>query len=179
MKYSIKFLVTIKEGHLEREGKCLLKRKRTLQQTIQYCSNFDYIFCADLDFFMNILDESHLSLFNGVKIMVSEEMLRILTEQQKSKLFSNRNKASHALSLLNELSGIGEILIIPSSCQQDQFNFYCYGQSLDYKQPSDRILGYYLKWNEKGLYSLLFMTSDKRTYKQAKEKGLMTELIQN
>ncbi|MDK7667439.1 hypothetical protein [Cytobacillus oceanisediminis] len=157
----------------------MLQRKKTVKETIQFCSNFDYIFCTDMHFFMNDLQESHLPLFHGVKIMVSEEMMKILTEQRKSSVITKRKKARHALRLLNELSVIGEILLIPSTSQHDQFNFYCYRLSLDYKQPSDRILGYYLKWNEEGLYRLLFVTSDKKTYKQAKRKGFMTELIQN
>jgi hypothetical protein len=155
----------------------LLQRKKTVKETVQFCTNFDYIFCADMHFFMNILQESHLPLFHGVKIMISEEMTKILTEQRKSSVFTKRKRCRHALRLLNELSVIGEILLIPSTSQHDQFNFYCYRQSLDYKQPSDRILGYYLKWHEEDLYQLLFVTSDKRTYKQAKGKGLMAEYI--
>lgn len=157
----------------------LFKRKRTIQQVIEYCSNFDYIFCADIHFFMNILEESHLPLFHEVKIMVSEEMMKVLIEQRSSNILSKRNKAKHALHLLNELSVIGEIMLIPSTSQHDQFNFYCYQQSLDYKQPADRILGYYTKWKEEGLYRLLFVTGDKKAYKQAKKKGFLTKLIQS
>jgi hypothetical protein len=135
------------------------------------------VFCADSHFYLQVLSRrTHLIPFlYQIEVVVSQETINEL-----SSLANNQNKknlkelAEIALSQLALISKHGSLSIIPITQNVMSFQSFLRKFQLDFKQPNDRTLGYYLKLQKDFNYNLILFSEEQYVIQKANQIGLPT-----
>lgn len=157
----------------------MLQPSRAIEKYIKQCGTEGYIFCADLQFFVQILDDSMLHLFDSVSILITEGMVRFIHNIPSEDPLTGHKAENRAWKHLDSLSQSAHIQVIPETEHKTAIDMYCHSKGLNYQNPDHIVLAYFLKYQEETGHSILFITADKKTFLLAKIIGLKARLIRS
>lgn len=136
------------------------------------------VFCADSHFYLHVLSRhTHLTPFlYKIEVVVTQEILNELSSlannhQNKKNL---KKLAKIALNQLELIFQRGSLSIIPITQNVLPFQIFLRNLELDFSQPNDRTLGYYLKLKKDFKYDLILFSEQRDVIQKANQIGLPT-----
>lgn len=142
---------------------------KRLKADIQKHKN-EYL-CFDFTFILEVfpqLDDIR-PLFENVNVVLAEEIIHNLTALKDQ----NDLSARYAFNVLDRITQIGNVIIIPKTGAAIQFKQYLFELRLSYKNPLHHWLAYYSKYQSTYKeQQLLLFTNKTEAANVAKQSGL-------
>jgi hypothetical protein len=110
----------------------------------------------DLSFALENAHKLDSQLFQNVKVVLTEELIRSLLQLKTEKNF----KANYCLNQINAISQVGKLIVIPETKYPIRFKEYLLEWKLTDRNPLHRIIGYYLKLQSERDCEIVLLTNE-------------------
>lgn len=110
----------------------------------------------DLPFILENAHKIEFELLKNVKVVIIADLVHSLLELRRKKDF----KAKYAFNLIDEISKIGNLTVIPETSYPYELKQYLYEWKLSFNNPLHQVLGYYLKVHEELDFDILLLTTE-------------------
>lgn len=149
-----------------------LKQANSLSKVEKYILKYNKNhICFDLDFIVEVLPrlKNIDRLFKNCTLVLTEEIIHNLLVLKRQKHISAR----YAFNIIDQITQIGNLLIIPTTSKISMFKEYVYGQGMDYNELESRTLAYYAMFQSKfSKDKIVLFTKDKLISQLAINIGL-------